>query len=99
PRRAEAALRLAVNSFENFAVDKAKHFVPVTPEGYVIGDVILFHLAEDAYHLGGPAPALDWNTYHAEAGGGRPPRGAAPSGAAGDGSRTGSRCRARTRWP
>jgi glycine cleavage system aminomethyltransferase T len=60
---------LGVNSFENFAVDKAKHFVPVTPEGYVIGDVILFHLAENTFNLVGRAPALNWITYHAETGG------------------------------
>ncbi len=36
--------RLGVNTFTNFAVDKAKQFVPCTPDGYVIGDVILFHL-------------------------------------------------------
>jgi syringate O-demethylase len=60
---------LGVNSFENFAVDKAKHFVPVTPEGYVIGDVILFHLAENSFNLVGRAPALNWITYHAETGG------------------------------
>ena len=60
---------LGVNSFENFAVDKAKHFVPVTPQGYVIGDVILFHLAENSFNLVGRAPALNWVTYHAETGG------------------------------
>src|SRR5580765_8326321 len=59
---------LAVNSFENFAVDKAKHFVPVTPEGYVIGDVILFYLAENRFNLVGRAPALNWITFHAETG-------------------------------
>ena len=36
---------LAVNSFECFTVDRAKHFVPCTPDGFVIGDVILFPLA------------------------------------------------------
>ncbi|HWQ00523.1 MAG TPA: hypothetical protein VN449_00265 [Gaiellaceae bacterium] len=60
---------LGVNSFESFAVDKAKHFVPVTPQGYVIGDVILFHLAENSFNLVGRAPALNWVTYHAETGG------------------------------
>src|SRR5206468_9387291 len=60
---------LAVNSFENFTVDMAKHFVPVTPEGYVIGDVILFYLAENRFNLVGRAPALNWITYHAETGG------------------------------
>ncbi len=61
--------RLAVNSFDGFAVDKAKHFVPCTPEGYVIGDVILFYLAENRFNLVGRAPALNWVTYHAETGG------------------------------
>jgi glycine cleavage system aminomethyltransferase T len=59
---------LAVNSFAGFAVDKAKHFVPCTPDGYVIGDVILFALAEGRYNLVGRAPALNWVTYHAETG-------------------------------
>ncbi len=61
--------RLGINSFEGFAVDRAKHFVPCTPEGYVIGDVILFALAENTYNLVGRAPALNWITYHAETGG------------------------------
>ena len=60
---------LAVNSFEGFGVDRAKHFVPCTPDGYVIGDVILFHLAENTFNLVGRAPALNWITYHAETGG------------------------------
>jgi syringate O-demethylase len=61
--------RLAINSFEGFAVDKAKHFVACTPDGYVIGDVILFYLAENKFNLVGRAPALNWITYHAETGG------------------------------
>jgi syringate O-demethylase len=60
---------LAVNSFEGFGVDRAKHFVPCTPDGYVIGDVILFHLAENRFNLVGRAPALNWITFHAETGG------------------------------
>jgi syringate O-demethylase len=61
--------RLGVNSFDGFAVDRAKHFVPCTPDGYVIGDVILFALAENRFNLVGRAPALNWVTYHAETGG------------------------------
>jgi syringate O-demethylase len=60
---------LAVNSFEGFTVDKAKHFVACTPDGYVIGDVILFYLAENQFNLVGRAPALNWITYHAATGG------------------------------
>ncbi|MGH2887471.1 MAG: aminomethyl transferase family protein, partial [Solirubrobacteraceae bacterium] len=61
--------RLGVNSFERFPVDKAKQFVPCTPDGHVIGDVILFHLADDEYNLVGRAPVLNWVTFHAETGG------------------------------
>jgi glycine cleavage system aminomethyltransferase T len=56
---------LGVNTFDNFAVDKAKQFVPCTPDGYVIGDVILFHLSEHEFNLVGRAPVLNWVTYHA----------------------------------
>jgi syringate O-demethylase len=69
PDAASLLSRLAVNSFDGFTVDKAKHFVPCSPEGYVIGDVILFHLAEEEFNLVGRAPALNWITYHAETGG------------------------------
>ena len=71
------------------------------PDGYVIGDVILFHLAENPFNLVGRAPALNWITYHAETGGydveveldqrTRAPHRRAPQ------ARTGSRCRGRTR--
>lgn len=60
--------RLSMNSFKNFEVNKAKQFVPCSPDGYVIGDVILFYLAENKFNLVGRAPALNWVTYHAEAG-------------------------------
>jgi len=60
---------LGVNSFKGFAVDKAKQFVPCTPEGYVIGDVVLFYLAENSFNLVGRAPTLNWIMFHAETGG------------------------------
>lgn len=60
---------LGINTFDNFAVDKAKQFIPCTPDGYVIGDVILFHLAEHEFNLVGRAPVLNWVTYHAQTGG------------------------------
>jgi glycine cleavage system aminomethyltransferase T len=59
---------LGVNSFATFAPGKAKQFVPVTPEGYVIGDVILFGLDDARYNLVGRAPVLNWVTYHAQTG-------------------------------
>jgi syringate O-demethylase len=69
PEARELLSHLAVNSFNGFVADMAKHFVPCTPDGYVIGDVILFALAENRFNLVGRAPALNWVTYHAETGG------------------------------
>ncbi len=60
---------LGVNSFANFPVDRAKQFVPCSPEGFVIGDVILFHLAENKFNMVGRIPVLNWVRYHAETGG------------------------------
>src|SRR4051812_17448473 len=60
---------LGVNSFAGFEVGKAKQFVPCTPDGYVIGDVILFYLGKDQFNLVGRAPALNWVRFHAATGG------------------------------
>lgn len=59
---------LGINSFKGFTVDKAKQFVPVTPEGYVIGDVILFYLDENTFNLVGRAPVIEWVEFHAATG-------------------------------
>jgi glycine cleavage system aminomethyltransferase T len=69
PGALELLSQLAVNTFSGFVTDRAKHFVPCTPDGYVIGDVILFALADNSYNLVGRAPALNWIAYHAETGG------------------------------
>lgn len=61
--------RLGVNSFANFPVDRAKQFVPCSPEGFVIGDVILFHLEEHLFNMVGRIPVINWVRYHAETGG------------------------------
>jgi len=61
-------MRLGVNSFASFGVGRAKQFVPCTPDGYVIGDVILFRLAENRFNLVGRAPVLNWIQFHAQTG-------------------------------
>src|SRR5437016_929893 len=48
---------LAINSFAKFPIDKAKQFVPCSYDGYVIGDGILFHLAENELVFVGRAPS------------------------------------------
>lgn len=69
PGAMELFTALGVNSFANFPVDRAKQFVPCSHDGYVIGDVILFHLDDHEFNLVGRAPTLNWVTYHAEKGG------------------------------
>jgi syringate O-demethylase len=68
PDAQELLSRLGVNSFANFEPGKAKQFVPCTYDGYVIGDVILFGMADNDFNLVGRAPVLNWVTYHAETG-------------------------------
>lgn len=57
---------LGINSFKGFVPDRAKQFVPVSHDGYVIGDVILFYLAEQTFNLVGRAPTLNWLMFHAD---------------------------------
>lgn len=59
---------LAINSFKGFVPDKAKQFVPCTPAGHVIGDVILFYLEEERFNLVGRAPSIEWVEFHAASG-------------------------------
>lgn len=63
------ALRLisdtGINSVAKFPVDTAKQFVPVSPEGGVIGDGILFHLAEEEFVFVGRAPVANYLTFMA----------------------------------
>jgi vanillate/3-O-methylgallate O-demethylase len=60
---------LSTNSFKNFSVDQAKQFAPVTPYGHVIGDGILFYLAENSMVYVGRNPAANWIEFHAKTGG------------------------------
>jgi vanillate/3-O-methylgallate O-demethylase len=59
----------AINSVANFPVDMAKQYVPTTPAGHVIGDGILFRLADEEYVYVGRAPASNWLEFHGETGG------------------------------
>ena len=59
---------VGVNTFKNFAPNKAKQFVACNEDGYVIGDGILFHHAENKVSLVGRPSAHNWVQYHAETG-------------------------------
>ncbi|WP_265515745.1 vanillate/3-O-methylgallate O-demethylase [Nitratireductor luteus] len=51
---------VGINSFTNFDLNRAKHFVPVSPAGHVIGDMIIFREREDKFVLVGRAPTANW---------------------------------------
>jgi hypothetical protein len=58
-----------VNSLATFGKNKAKQFLAVNHDGYVIADAILFGFDDDHYSLVGTPVAPNWVAYHAEAGG------------------------------
>ena len=60
PQAVEFLSQHGINSFANFDLNRAKHFVPVTPNGHVIGDHIIFREREDKYILVGRAPTSNW---------------------------------------
>src|SRR5579871_6283540 len=53
-----------INSTAVFPPDSAKRFVPVSPDGGVIGDGILFRNSEEDFTFVGRAPAANWLLYH-----------------------------------
>ncbi len=59
---------LAINTFKNFPIERAKQFVPCSWSGHVIGDGILFHLEENKVVFVGRAPSANWIQYHAAVG-------------------------------
>jgi len=59
----------AINTFRNFAVNKAKQYVPCSYGGHVIGDGILFYLDENELVFVGRAPSANWLKFHAATGG------------------------------
>ena len=66
---AEAFLsHVGINSFANMDLSRAKHFVPVTPAGHVIGDMIIFRERQDKFILVGRAPTANWTKFQAAVG-------------------------------
>src|SRR5690606_13827946 len=60
---------LGINSMNNFGTDKAKQYVVCNPDGYVIGDVVLFNLGNERYNIVGRPSTHNWVRFNAEKGG------------------------------
>ena len=71
--RGPDALRLmsdvGVNSFKNFARNRAKQLVTCNYDGFVIGDAILFAFEDDEFSLVGRPVNANWVAFQAEIGG------------------------------
>ncbi|GAA1698060.1 aminomethyltransferase family protein [Microbacterium sediminicola] len=59
---------VGANSFKGFGPMKAKQLVAVGYDGNMVGDAILFCIAENVVRVVGRPPALNWVQYHAETG-------------------------------
>ena len=60
---------LGVNTFAGFGPGRAKQYVAVSEDGYLIGDAILFHLEDGLFDVVGHPTVANWLQYHAESGG------------------------------
>lgn len=60
---------VGVNSFKGFGRNKAKQLVCVNPDGYVIGDGIIFGLEDDEILYVGRPPLAHWLKFQAETAG------------------------------
>src|SRR5690606_21903353 len=68
PDAAKFLESFAINSFANFDTSRAKHYVPVSPSGHVIGDHIIFRETQEKFVLVGRAPTANWLKYNASLG-------------------------------
>lgn len=60
---------LTVNNYSTFGVDRSRHSVVCSPDGYVIGDGILYCLAPDELVLVGRQAGHNWVRFNATTGG------------------------------
>lgn len=61
----EFVSRLAVNTFGNFGDNKAKQFIACADNGYLIGDMIIFGLADNLVNIVGRPTVANWVEYQA----------------------------------
>jgi vanillate/3-O-methylgallate O-demethylase len=60
---------VGANDFESFEIGRAKQFVPVTAEGYIVTDGILLREGPEKYTLSGVPASQTWVRYHGTKGG------------------------------
>ncbi|HWK13907.1 MAG TPA: aminomethyl transferase family protein [Rhizobiaceae bacterium] len=66
PGALELCQYLSVNTFKNFGVGAAKQLLACSPDGFVIGDAILYRLEEEHFLVVGNPSTTDWVRFNAE---------------------------------
>ncbi|MBJ7437794.1 MAG: aminomethyltransferase family protein [Sphingopyxis sp.] len=61
--------KVGLTKMATFPVNRGKQLIAASPDGYLIGDGIVFHLEQDHFRVVGPPVISDWTQYHAETGG------------------------------
>ena len=68
PDALQVFLDCGINDFSDFDVGQAKQFAACNPDGYLIGDGVLFHLDEGRFKLTGTPIPSNWVEYNIETG-------------------------------
>src|SRR3546814_704693 len=61
--------KVGLTKMTTFPVNRGKQLIAASPDGYLIGDGIVFHLEQDYFRVVGPPVISDWTQFHAETGG------------------------------
>ncbi|KAB1648063.1 aminomethyltransferase family protein [Pseudoclavibacter endophyticus] len=59
---------VGINSLKTLEPGRAKQYIGCTPDGHMIGDCILYALADGSFELVSSSPLLNWVQFQAEAG-------------------------------
>lgn len=68
PETLKLLSEMGINSFAGYGRDKGKQLICVSPDGYLIGDMILFGLEDDQVNIVGRPVVANWIQYHIERG-------------------------------
>jgi vanillate/3-O-methylgallate O-demethylase len=61
--------KVGLTKMVTFPPNRGKQLIAASPDGYLIGDGIVFHLEQDYFRVVGPPVICDWTQYHAETSG------------------------------
>ena len=69
PDALEILRKIGLTKMQTFAPNRGKQLIAASPDGYLIGDGIVFHLEQDYFRIVGPPVISDWAEFHATTGG------------------------------